>query len=215
MDMPIGLNEPSVPSREAFFHRLKRHFNRAQRRRIKAAWDLSERCHAHEKRKSGQPYFDHPAAIAWYILDELQLYDEDVIILALLHDVLEIKQPRVHITRACLRTIFSEMIADGSHALARKRHSKNKKEPISRYVSRFSREWKTLLAKLVDRWHNMKTLRHMEPQSQQNTAFETRQYFIPLCDKLETMLPDEYRHIAAQLRHELECECAKYIPIAG
>src|SRR5476649_2916927 len=65
---------------------------RAQRddanvRRIRYAYFLAEQWHRGQFRQSGEPYILHPLAVARIVVD-LRM-DDDTIIAALLHDVLE------------------------------------------------------------------------------------------------------------------------------
>ena len=54
---------------------------------IKKAYDFSKKAHDGQKRKSGDPYFIHPASVAGIIVD-LRL-DTASICAGLLHDVVE------------------------------------------------------------------------------------------------------------------------------
>lgn len=45
--------------------------------------------HAGQKRKDGRPYATHPAAVRDILVNELGVSDEDVLVAALLHDVVE------------------------------------------------------------------------------------------------------------------------------
>jgi len=51
------------------------------------AYELAKKAHAHQKRSSGTPYIEHPLAVAKLLLQLKP--DEDSIVVALLHDVLE------------------------------------------------------------------------------------------------------------------------------
>ena len=54
---------------------------------LKRAYDFSEKAHTGQKRKSGDPYFIHPASVAG-IITELKL-DTASVCAGLLHDVVE------------------------------------------------------------------------------------------------------------------------------
>ena len=56
--------------------------------RIRAAFELAARAHRGQKRKDGSPYVTHAVAAAEIIV-EMGL-DEDAIVAALLHDVIEV-----------------------------------------------------------------------------------------------------------------------------
>ena len=55
--------------------------------RLRAAFEYAEKAHGMQKRKDGSPYITHPIAAA-EIIAEMGL-DEDAIIAAILHDVME------------------------------------------------------------------------------------------------------------------------------
>lgn len=54
---------------------------------IKKAYELANKAHEGQTRATGEPYIIHPLAVA-YILAELRM-DEEGLIAALLHDVVE------------------------------------------------------------------------------------------------------------------------------
>ena len=54
---------------------------------VRRAYDFAEKAHAHQMRKSGDPYFCHPCAVA-VILTDLML-DATTIAAGLLHDCVE------------------------------------------------------------------------------------------------------------------------------
>ena len=54
---------------------------------VRQAYDFAEKAHAHQVRKSGDPYFCHPCAVA-IILTDLML-DATTIAAGLLHDCVE------------------------------------------------------------------------------------------------------------------------------
>jgi (p)ppGpp synthase/HD superfamily hydrolase len=53
------------------------------------AYEMSRSVHEHQLRNDGTPYFWHSTRVTKILLDELQLNDSDLLISALLHDVLE------------------------------------------------------------------------------------------------------------------------------
>jgi len=207
------LVEPAtIPSREVFLSRLTQFLKRPEIGQIDEAWELAKKCHMHEIRESGEPYLSHPVAVAWILIDELRVYDMRVVILALLHDALEIKEPRIHITKKSLAALFGELVAQDLYALARKRHGKNKKEPLTLYHGRIiQRHWPTIIVKLVDRLHNMRTLHNCSQEKQIRIAKETEVSYFPLCAELMRTIPLDYGGAAMYLRQELGRECHKYL----
>src|SRR5688572_5519048 len=76
------------------------------RHRVFRAFELGDRAHLGQTRRSGEAYITHPLAVA-DILADLRL-DGDGICAAILHDTLE----DTDVTRAELETMFSPVVAD-------------------------------------------------------------------------------------------------------
>jgi HD domain len=63
-------------------------FPEAERRRLNDALELASRLHAADRRQS-EPYINHPLRVAIRIMSHYGIRDPDVVIAALLHDVVE------------------------------------------------------------------------------------------------------------------------------
>jgi hypothetical protein len=63
-------------------------FPGAERRRLEEALELASRLHAGDRRQS-EPYINHPLRVAIRIMSHYGIRDPDVVIAALLHDVVE------------------------------------------------------------------------------------------------------------------------------
>ncbi len=72
------------------------------------AFEMARSVHEFQVRNDGTPYFHHCARTARILMDELDIYDEDVLIAALLHDVLEDSDT---ITRGVLEYNFGSYVA--------------------------------------------------------------------------------------------------------
>ncbi len=72
------------------------------------AYDMARSVHEFQVRNDGTPYFHHSARTVRILMDELSIYDPDVIIAALLHDVLEDSDT---ITRGVLEYNFGGYVA--------------------------------------------------------------------------------------------------------
>ncbi len=130
---------------------------------VSRAYDYSGRAHEGQKRKSGDPYFVHPASVAG-IIAELRL-DTASICAGLLHDVVE----------DTLRTLddvekeFGDEVAflvDGVTKLLKINFTSKEDrqaENFRKMVVAMSRDIRVLLVKLCDRLDNMRTLDVMNP----------------------------------------------------
>jgi GTP pyrophosphokinase len=151
---------------------------------VSRAYDYSVRAHEGQKRKSGDPYFIHPAAVAG-IITELRL-DTASICAGLLHDVVED-------TLATLDDIEREFgaevsfLVDGVTKLSKINFASKEDrqaENFRKMVVAMARDIRVLLVKLCDRLDNMRTLDFMNPDSQERIARETMDIYAPLANRL-------------------------------
>ena len=78
---------PKHPTLDGLLDLLKAQNAHCDEALLRRAHAFSAEKHAGQKRRSGQPYFTHPMAVA-YLLAELK-FDEVCVAVGLLHDVLE------------------------------------------------------------------------------------------------------------------------------
>lgn len=72
------------------------------------AYEMARAVHEHQTRNDGTPYMYHSARVCKILMDELNIYDVDVLIASLLHDVLEDSDA---ITRGILEYNFGGYVA--------------------------------------------------------------------------------------------------------
>jgi GTP pyrophosphokinase len=152
---------------------------------IKKAYVYSAKVHQGQLRKSGEPYLVHPLEVAG-ILAELKL-DEASVVTGLLHDTIE----DTLATREEVAEIFGEEIADLvdgvtklSQFSAANTQEEKQAENFRKMVVAMAKDIRVLLVKLADRTHNMRTLDHMKPESQERIARETIDIYAPLANRL-------------------------------
>ncbi len=165
--------------------------------RVRLAYELAEKAHRGQLRKSGEPYITHPTAVAG-ILAHINL-DTDTIAAALLHDVAE----DTTITIEQLREQFGDRVArlvDGVTKLSQREAGAPGAQPNSSETLQYRTEReaeslrkmmlsvvddeRVVLIKLADRLHNMRTLAAMKPEKQKRTARETLDIYAPLANRL-------------------------------
>ncbi|MFP7696061.1 RelA/SpoT family protein [Trueperella sp. LYQ143] len=150
--------------------------------RILRAYDVAEHAHAHQKRKSGEPYITHPVAVAT-ILAELGM-DEDTLVAALLHDTVEdtsysLKQ----LTKDFGPTVA--LLVDGVTKLDKVEYGDAAQaETVRKMVIAMAKDIRVLLIKLGDRLHNARTWKYVESGSAQRKARETLEIYAPLAHRL-------------------------------
>src|SRR5882672_4151577 len=148
------------------------------------AYDFSVRAHEGQKRKSGDPYFIHPASVAG-IITELKL-DVASICAGLLHDVVE---DTLATTEDIEKEFGSEVgfLVDGVTKLSQINFTSREDrqaENFRKMVVAMARDIRVLLVKLCDRLDNMRTLDFMENESQERIARETMDIYAPLANRL-------------------------------
>jgi GTP pyrophosphokinase len=151
---------------------------------IQRAYDYSFRAHAGQLRKSGEPYFVHPASVAG-IITELRL-DPASVCAGLLHDVVE----DTLATTADIEREFGKEIAhlvDGVTKLSKINFTSKEDrqaENFRKMVVAMAQDIRVLLVKLCDRVDNMRTLEHMKREAQERIARETLEIYAPLANRL-------------------------------
>src|SRR6476619_1379777 len=151
---------------------------------IKRAYDYSSKAHTGQKRKSGDPYFIHPASVAG-IITELRL-DAASVCAGLLHDVVE---DTLATTKDIEREFGGEIaeLVDGVTKLSQINFTSKEDrqaENFRKMVVAMSKDIRVLLVKLCDRVDNMRTLQHMKPEAQERIARETMEIYAPLANRL-------------------------------
>jgi GTP diphosphokinase / guanosine-3',5'-bis(diphosphate) 3'-diphosphatase len=164
---------------------LVRNYNpRCNAELIRKAYAYGMKMHEGQMRKSGEPYFTHPVAVA-AILTEQRL-DDATIITALLHDTIEDTRS----TYAEIAQMFGDEVAelvDGVTKLTNLQLSSTESQQAENFRKLFmamSRDLRVILVKLGDRLHNMRTIKSMKPEKQAQKARETMEIFAPLAGRM-------------------------------
>lgn len=130
---------------------------------IERAWDYARDAHDGQVRESGEPYFDHPVAVA-FILADMNL-DPNTIAAGLLHDVIEDTGGSYEE----ISQVFGSEIAtlvDGVTKLSRmdfKSREEQQAESLRKMFVAMAKDIRVILIKLADRLHNMQTLDFSPP----------------------------------------------------
>ncbi|OYU16938.1 MAG: bifunctional (p)ppGpp synthetase/guanosine-3',5'-bis(diphosphate) 3'-pyrophosphohydrolase, partial [Rhodobacteraceae bacterium PARR1] len=151
---------------------------------IRRAYAYGKQMHEGQLRKSGEPYFTHPVAVA-AILTEQRL-DDATIVTALLHDTIEDTRS----TYTEVSQLFGEDVAelvDGVTKLTNLQLSSTQSQQAENFRKLFmamSKDLRVILVKLADRLHNMRTIKSMKPEKQAQKARETMEIFAPLAGRM-------------------------------
>ena len=152
---------------------------------VRRAYQYAEKAHENQKRKSGEPYFSHPCAVA-VILTDLML-DATTIAAGLLHDCVEDVDG---VTQETIRQEFGqevELLVDGVTKLSQLNFASREEaqaETLRKMFLAMAKDIRVVLIKLADRLHNMRTLKYQRPERQIPIARETLDIYAPLAHRM-------------------------------
>ncbi len=152
--------------------------------RIRAAYEMAKMAHAGQKRRDGSPYVTHCIAAADISVD-IGL-DEDSIIAALLHDVIE----DTSLTHADIAKQFGPAVADiveGVTKLTRVQYTSKEDEQaenLRKMLLAMAKDIRVVLIKIADRLHNMRTMAYQTPEKQKSKSLETMEIYAPIAHRL-------------------------------
>ncbi|MFD9466772.1 RelA/SpoT family protein [Streptomyces sp. NPDC060027] len=151
-------------------------------RQIENAYQVAERWHRGQKRKSGDPYITHPLAVTT-ILAELGM-DPATLMAGLLHDTVEDTEYGLD----TLRRDFGDqvgLLVDGVTKLDKVKFGEAAQaETVRKMVVAMAKDPRVLVIKLADRLHNMRTMRYLKREKQEKKARETLEIYAPLAHRL-------------------------------
>jgi GTP pyrophosphokinase len=177
---------------------------------LEEAYRVAEEAHEGQVRKSGEPFIEHPLAVA-EILADLRL-DTTTLTAALLHDTVE----DTEVTLGRIQQGFGDDVArivDGLTKLDRlefRTRELAQAENVRKMIVAMAGDIRVLLIKLADRLHNMRTVQALSPGKQRRMATETLEIYAPLANRLgvqevkweledlsfKTLHPGPYKEIA-------------------
>ncbi|RZS89435.1 GTP pyrophosphokinase [Motilibacter rhizosphaerae] len=178
----LGAQRSTNPVLEPLFRTVRATHPKADLRDLERAYDIAERCHRGQRRRSGDPYITHPLAVAT-ILAELGM-TVPTLCAALLHDTVE----DTEYTLVQLRGDFGDEIAalvDGVTKLDKVKYGEAAQaETVRKMVVAMSRDIRVLVIKLADRLHNARTWRYIPAEKAERKARETLEIYAPLAHRL-------------------------------
>jgi GTP pyrophosphokinase len=151
---------------------------------VSRAYAFSQEAHKDHERFSGDPFFSHPAEVA-YSLAQLGM-DAPSIAAGLLHDSIE----DVDVSEEDIRGQFGEdvlSLVDGVTKLGALRYNglERHTESLRKLFAATAQDLRVLIIKLMDRRHNAGTLAHVpRPDKRERIAKETLEIYAPIADRL-------------------------------
>ena len=183
---------------------------------LRKAYRFSSKKHDGQSRESGEPYFNHPLAVA-DILADMKL-DASCVSVGLLHDVVE----DTVVPLEEIEDNFGKDIANIVNGLTKinqfhfyskeARQAENFRKMFLAMVD----DIRVVLVKLADRLHNMRTLEFLPLERRQRVAQETMEIYAPIAHRLgmgkirgeledlgfATLDPEAYRQIKQEIEQK-------------
>src|SRR5690606_6128339 len=158
-------SQPTNPVLEPLFRAVRSNHPKADLALLERAYDVAEKMHDGQMRKSGDPYITHPLAVTT-ILAEIGM-TEPTLVASLLHDTVE----DTPYTLEELRRDFGDevvVLVDGVTKLDKVQYGDSAQaETIRKMIVAMARDIRVLVIKLADRLHNMRTLRYVKQETQE------------------------------------------------
>ena len=149
---------------------------------VERAYQVAEKAHQGQTRKSGDPYITHPVAVA-QLLADLGIGPAGLAA-ALLHDTVE----DTDYSLDQLKVDFGDeiaMLVDGVTKLDKVKFGENAQaETVRKMVVAMSKDIRVLVIKLADRLHNARTWGFVPEEKARYKAQETLEIYAPLAHRL-------------------------------
>jgi len=183
--------------------------------KIEQAYRFAAEFHRDQRRRSGEPYINHPVEVAIILAADLHM-DEDTICAALLHDTVEDTEATMDdLTERFGKTVAD--LVDGVTKLTQVNVSSIDEKQAMNLRKMFlgmSRDIRVVIIKISDRLHNMRTLAALPPKKREFKARETMDVYAPLADRLGIssikweledlaffyLQPEEYERVARMVQ---------------
>lgn len=204
-------------NREAFFKRLEGKFSKEEIESIDFAYDIAKESHRPAVRDGGMRYFEHPRSGCLIMTDELGLFDRDLLISFLLHDVGEDTPMFGNITKSYdefrekaqlrLKKVFDDKVADTVIRLTKPSIENNrfhaKQEVYDFYCAELKKNEDAILLKMVDRLHNLRTLLTNNPEKIKKQIQETRDMYLPIFETVSGERKQYAEILIAKIKQQL------------
>tara|TARA_B100000945_G_scaffold98469_1_gene77134 strand:- start:717 stop:2909 length:2193 start_codon:yes stop_codon:yes gene_type:complete len=183
----IGYSSNSLPKDFVkLLNALKKHqdVNQDNLDLIYDAYCFGKEAHKNQKRKSGEPYFNHCLEVATILADWGM--DQNIVISGLLHDTIE----DTKITKDDIKKRYGsdvlflvESVTKLSDIKFNSRNQKKAENFMKMFIS-FANDIRAIIIKLADRLHNLRTISYLSKIKQRRLALESKEIFSPLAHRI-------------------------------
>jgi GTP pyrophosphokinase len=183
--------------------------------KVAKAYRFAAEFHRDQRRRSGEPYINHPVEVALILANDLHM-DEDTICAALLHDTVEDTPATLDQVAELFGPTVAELVDGVTKLTSIEVTSMDEKQALNlrKMFLAMSKDIRVVIIKLADRLHNMRTLAALPPDRRIFKARETMDVYAPLADRLGMssvkweledlaffwLEPEEYQRIARMVQ---------------
>lgn len=192
---------------------IYRNISEDESKMIRRAFEIAEKGHRNQIRKSGEPYIFHPLEVAKIVATKMSLGPTSVAC-AFLHDVVEDTEYTIDdIAKEFPPKIIK--IVEGLTKIGLIKPKKGEQaslqaENFRKIILTLSQDIRVILIKLADRLHNMMTMEAQPKEKQLKISLETMYIFAPIAHRLglyniKTILEDiSLKYINPEKYYEIE-----------
>jgi RelA/SpoT family (p)ppGpp synthetase len=182
--------------------------------KLRRAYEFGAQAHEGQRRLSGEPYIQHPLAVAGILAD--MHMDHETLVAAMLHDVIE----DTPTAKDGISREFGEEVAelvDGVTKLTQmefETYAEAQAQNFRKMLMAMARDIRVILVKLADRVHNMRTIDVLPLTKRRLIARETLDIYAPIAQRLgmnnirleledlgfATLYPMRYRILANEVK---------------
>lgn len=194
---------------------VESYLDEASTQKVISAYNFAAEFHREQKRRSGEPYINHPVEVALILAKDLHM-DEESICAALLHDTVEDTPATLDDLKEQFGETVAELVDGVTKLTAIEVSSMDEKQALNlrKMFLAMSKDIRVVIIKLADRLHNMRTLAALKPDRRAFKAKETMDVYAPLADRLGIssikweledlsffyLEPEEYERIARMVQ---------------
>ena len=164
--------------------RTRSYLSGDQIKQVRHAYRFGAEAHEGQIRKSGEPFIQHPLAVA-NILAEMHM-DHETLVAAMLHDVIE----DTPVAKDRISDEFGTEVAqivDGLSKLTQiesESHAEAQAQNFQKMLMAMADDIRVIMVKLADRLHNMRTLGALGAEQRRRIARETLEIYAPIAQRL-------------------------------
>ncbi len=179
----IGYRDNTHSDFKQLLKNCKKYLKNYDEELIKKAFIFCVESHKNKIRKSGEPYYTHPLAVAMITIKEMPL-DQTSVIAALLHDVVD--QSDIYSLKD-IRSEFGATVEEIILGISKIQHIEShnvaESENYRKLLLSLFKDVRIILIKIAEMLHNMRTIKYLEPELQKKIANEVLEIYSPFANR--------------------------------